>query len=108
MVTFQRDDADLCPRAGSPHRPHPVPQQGRAGRRVQGRGAVLVLGLGPLLVISVLVAGFALGKNEPGMVANKLYFRISHYAKAGDSPVRLLIGLKNDGTIAGMQVSRAE
>lgn len=44
--------------------------------RIANRAAALsfqsLLGLGPLLVISVLVAGFALGKNEPDMVANKL------------------------------------
>jgi membrane protein len=44
--------------------------------RIANRAAALsfqsLLGLGPLLVISVLVAGFALGKNEPDMVANTL------------------------------------
>lgn len=44
--------------------------------RIANRAAALsfqsLLGLGPLLVISVLVAGFALGKNEPDIVANKL------------------------------------
>jgi membrane protein len=44
--------------------------------RIANRAAALsfqsLLGLGPLLVISVLVAGFALGKNEPDAVANKL------------------------------------
>jgi membrane protein len=44
--------------------------------RIMNRAAALsfqsLLGLGPLLVISVLVAGFALGKNEPDMVANQL------------------------------------
>ena len=44
--------------------------------RIANRAAALsfqsLLGLGPLLVISVLVAGFALGKNEPDMVANRL------------------------------------
>ena len=43
-----------------------------------------------------------------GMVANKLYLRIGHYAKTGQTPVRLVIGLKNDGTIAGLQVRPAE
>jgi membrane protein len=44
--------------------------------RIATRAAALsfssLLGLGPLLVISVLVAGFALGKNEPDAVANTL------------------------------------
>jgi membrane protein len=44
--------------------------------RIANRAAALsfqsLLGLGPLLVLSVLVAGFAFGKNEPDMVANKL------------------------------------
>jgi membrane protein len=44
--------------------------------RIMTRAAALsfssLLGLGPLLVISVLVAGFALGKNEPDIVANTL------------------------------------
>jgi membrane protein len=44
--------------------------------RVATRAAALsfssLLGLGPLLVIAVLVAGFALGKNEPDAVANTL------------------------------------
>jgi membrane protein len=44
--------------------------------RIANRAAALsfqsLLGLGPLLVISVLVAGFAFGKNEPDFVANKI------------------------------------
>ena len=43
-----------------------------------------------------------------GMLANKLYLRIGHYTKTGETPVRLVIGLKNDGTIAGVQVRPAE
>ena len=43
-----------------------------------------------------------------GMVADKLYFRVSHYAGAKEGPVRLLVGLKNDGSIAGFNVQRAE
>ena len=43
-----------------------------------------------------------------GMLANKLYFRVSHYAGADGRPVRLLIGLKNDGSIAGIQVREAQ
>lgn len=44
--------------------------------RVVSRAAALgfssLLGLGPLLAIAVLVAGFALGKNDPEMVADAL------------------------------------
>ena len=44
--------------------------------RIMNRAAALsyqsLLGLGPLLAISVLVAGFAMGKNEPGKVADTL------------------------------------
>ena len=43
-----------------------------------------------------------------GMLANKLYIRMGHYSKTGQTPVRLVIGLKNDGTIAGVQVRQAE
>lgn len=43
-----------------------------------------------------------------GMVADRLYLRVSHYAGAGGTPVRLLVGLKNDGSIAGLQIRRAE
>ena len=43
-----------------------------------------------------------------GMLANKLYFRVSHYAGADGTPVRLLIGLTNDGSIAGIQVREAQ
>ncbi len=45
---------------------------------------------------------------RPGMLADRLYFRVSRYAGAGATPVRLLIGMKNDGSIVGMQVRRAE
>ena len=37
-----------------------------------------------------------------GMVAHKMYHRISHYTGAQGTPVRLTIGLVNDGTIGGM------
>ncbi|MBI4622062.1 MAG: YihY/virulence factor BrkB family protein [Verrucomicrobia bacterium] len=44
--------------------------------RVASRAAALsfstLLGLGPLIAIAVLVAGFALGKNDPGLVADTL------------------------------------
>lgn len=44
--------------------------------RVASRAAALsfstLLGLGPLIAIAVLVAGFALGKNDPNLVANTL------------------------------------
>jgi hypothetical protein len=43
-----------------------------------------------------------------GMVADKLYVRVSHYAGAPGAPVRLMIGLKNDGSIAGLQVRRPD
>lgn len=43
-----------------------------------------------------------------GMVADKLYLRVSHYAGAPEGPVRLMLGLKNDGSIAGLQVRRPE
>jgi hypothetical protein len=43
-----------------------------------------------------------------GMAANKLYIRIGHYATTGQTPVQLVIGLKNDGTIAGLQVRPAQ
>jgi membrane protein len=44
--------------------------------RIASRAAALsfssLLGLGPLVAIAVLVAGFALGKNDPNLVANTL------------------------------------
>ena len=43
-----------------------------------------------------------------GMVADKLYLRVSHYAQSKGVPVRLMIGLKKDGSIAGMQIRRAQ
>ncbi|HEX2210732.1 MAG TPA: hypothetical protein VHG93_23825 [Longimicrobium sp.] len=42
-----------------------------------------------------------------GMAADKLYVRVSRYAGAG-TPVRLRIALKNDGSIAGLQVRPAD
>ena len=38
-----------------------------------------------------------------GMAADKLYVRVSRYAGT-ETPVRLRIALKNDGSIAGLQV----
>ena len=43
-----------------------------------------------------------------GMVATKLYLRVSRYEKSGEVPVRLLIGLTSDGSIAGMQLRRGD
>ncbi|HEX6369928.1 MAG TPA: hypothetical protein VF006_13495 [Longimicrobium sp.] len=43
-----------------------------------------------------------------GMVADKMYLRVSHYVGAPGTAVRLMIGLKNDGTIVGMQIRRAD
>ena len=43
-----------------------------------------------------------------GMVATRLYFRISRYAGNGETPVGLMIGLTNDGSIAGMQLRRGD
>ena len=43
-----------------------------------------------------------------GMVATKLYFRISRYTGNGETPVGLMIGLTNDGSIAGMQLRRGD
>jgi hypothetical protein len=42
------------------------------------------------------------------MLADKVYLRLAHYAGPGDTPVRLLIGLRNDGSIVGMQIRPAE
>jgi predicted metal-dependent phosphoesterase TrpH len=42
-----------------------------------------------------------------GMTADKLYVRVSRYAGA-ETPVRLRIALKNDGSIAGLQVRPAD
>lgn len=45
--------------------------------RIASRAAALsfssLLGIGPLIAIAVLVAGFALGKNDPNLVADTLY-----------------------------------
>ena len=45
---------------------------------------------------------------KAGMAANKLYTRTAHYSKAGNTAIILQIGLKNDGTIAGINVSREQ
>ena len=42
-----------------------------------------------------------------GMLADRLYLRVSRYTGA-DGPVRLMLGLKNDGSIVAMQLRRAE
>lgn len=42
-----------------------------------------------------------------GMAADKLYVRVSHYA-AVEGPVRLMMGLKNDGSIVAVQLRRAD
>ena len=43
-----------------------------------------------------------------GMTASKAYVRVSNYAGSQGTPVRLVIGLMNDGTIAGMQIRPVE
>ena len=43
-----------------------------------------------------------------GMLANKVYIRVSHYEAAGDGPVRMMIGLLNDGSIVGVGVNRGQ
>lgn len=43
-----------------------------------------------------------------GMQANKLYLRVSHYENRAGTPVRLAIGLMNDGSIIGMQIRPAQ
>ncbi|HEX8359671.1 MAG TPA: hypothetical protein VF613_06185 [Longimicrobium sp.] len=43
-----------------------------------------------------------------GMIADKVYLRSSYYARSGGTPVRMMIGLKSDGSIAGFQLRRAE
>jgi hypothetical protein len=40
-----------------------------------------------------------------GMRADRLYIRLSRYAEV---PARLIIGLRNDGSIVGMQLRRAD
>ena len=45
---------------------------------------------------------------RPGMMADRLYLRVSQYAGANGTPVRLMVGLKNDGSIVGMQIRRVE
>ena len=43
-----------------------------------------------------------------GMIATKVYLRVSHYSGAEGSPVRLIIGLKDDGTIGGIAARPAQ
>lgn len=43
-----------------------------------------------------------------GMMADKLYLRVSTYAGSEGDPVRLMIGLANDGSIVGVQFRRAD
>ena len=43
-----------------------------------------------------------------GMRADRLYVRVSRYALLGERPARILIGLKHDGSIVGMQIRRAD
>ena len=45
---------------------------------------------------------------KAGMAASKLYSRTAHYSKAGNTAIRLAIGLKDDGTLAGIEVGKAE
>ncbi|MGE5926590.1 MAG: hypothetical protein ACM357_04500 [Gemmatimonadota bacterium] len=40
---------------------------------------------------------------RPGMRADRLYLRVSRHAEV---PARLVIGLRNDGSIVGMQLRR--
>jgi hypothetical protein len=43
-----------------------------------------------------------------GMMADRLYLRVSHYSASAGTPVRLMIGLKHDGSIVGLQLRPAE
>lgn len=70
----------------------------------QAEGARIMGELGP----EVGILREAVEQPRAGMRANKLYVRVSQYASAGEAPVRMMIGLLNDGSIIGMQVSRAE
>ena len=45
---------------------------------------------------------------RPGMAADKLYMRVSQYERSSGAPVRMMIGLKNDGSIVGIQVRPAQ
>jgi membrane protein len=88
--------------------------------RVASRAAALsfssLLGLGPLLAIAVLVAGFALGKNEPDLIANTLTRmikfvapQIQQYEILTESPTSIDPKLVNiiDGIIAAAQSGSA-
>ena len=41
---------------------------------------------------------------RPGMIAEKVYFRLSNYTGVPGRQVRLMIGVMSDGSIAGLQV----
>ncbi|MBW3569739.1 MAG: hypothetical protein KY467_01420 [Gemmatimonadetes bacterium] len=43
-----------------------------------------------------------------GIPADKLYLRVAQYAGAEGGPVRLMMALTNDGSIAGLQVRRPD
>ena len=43
-----------------------------------------------------------------GMQAAKLYMRVSQYERSSGTPVRLMMGLMNDGSIIGVQIQPAE
>lgn len=88
--------------------------------RIASRAAALsfssLLGLGPLLAIAMLVAGFALGKNDPNLVANSLHNilkmiapQIQQYEMLTQSATDLNPDLVNliNGIIAEAQSGRA-
>ena len=50
----------------------------------------------------------AVEQPRAGMQADKLYMRVSHYERSSGAPVRMMIGLKNDGSIVGIQVRPAQ
>ena len=72
--------------------------------KFQTEGARIMNELGP----EVATIREAVEQPRAGMQADKLYLRVSHYATAGETPVRMMIGLMNDGSIIGMNVSRAQ
>lgn len=45
---------------------------------------------------------------RPGMLADRVYLRIARYAGRANGPVRVMIGVRNDGSVVGMQVRPAE
>ena len=55
----------------------------------------------------VVVVGERVEAARPGMMADRLYLRTSRYTADPETSVRLMIGLKHDGSIAGIQVRRA-